>query len=319
MPALDLRITNLNTKSVRKLTFSENGKIECDNGTITWKYVKGKQTSYRKIIFTNGKFQQYDSKGKKIGGVYNKPSYDFQNLLNLAKSGGTLTVHFYHGTFRLYGPYRIFGNTTLRAPQDNDVYFEKYSNIYTFINTDDSAAKSYSFSKGLYEGSGNITLENLDINARGYNPEIGKFIHAKNINVFRCKVRNGRYNFHVFEFCCVQNARVQGCTFEDLLGQIGNVTSGNHEVIQVESALKGGFPYCQYSRYSYSYRCDGVLISSCIFKNVMRGIGTHAASTDSQNYQKNIRIYNCTFQGIKEYAVNFECRTAPYIKQLKCK
>lgn len=318
MPSLNLSITNLNNNSIKKLTYDRNGKIECDQGVITWKYVKGKQKSYRKIIFANGKFQQYDVNGKKIGGVYNTCVYDLQNLLNFAASGGTLTVHFYHGNFRIYGPYRIFGNTTLRAPS-KDVIFQKYSNSYTFINTDDDAAKKYNFNNGLYAGSGNITLEDLQFDARGYNPEVGKFIHGKNIHIYRCKVKNGKYNFHVFEFACCQNVRVQGCTFQDLLVGIGDVKSGLHEVLQIESAYKPSFPYCQYSKYGYSQRSDNVLISSCIFKNVLRGIGTHITNQNSENYQKNITIQNCTFEGIVEYAINFECRSQVKIKSLKVK
>ena len=314
----NIKITNLNTGSVRELTYDKNGKIECDNGIITWKYVKNDSSSYRKIIFTNGTFKQYDVDGNQIGGLYNKPDYAFQNLLSLAKSGGTLTIHFYTGNFRIYGPYRIYGNTTIRAPK-NDVIFEKYYNSYTFINTDDDAAKKYNFNNGLYAGSGNITLENLQFNARGYNPEIGKFIHAKNINVFKCKIWNGKYSFHVFEFACCQNVKVQGCTFQDLLVGIGDVKSGLHEVLQIESAYKPSFPYCQYSKYGYSQRSDNVLISSCIFINILRGIGTHITNQNSENYQKNITIQNCTFEGVVEYAINFECRSQVKIKSLKVK
>lgn len=314
----NIKITNLNNNSIRELTYAQNGKIECDNGIITWKYVKGNTSSYRKIVFTNGTFIQYDIDGKPVSGLYNKPDYAFQNLLSLAKSGGTLTIHFYTGNFRIYGPYRIYGNTTIRAPK-NDVIFEKYYNSYTFINTDDEAAKKYNFNNGLYAGSGNITLENLQFNARGYNPEVGKFIHAKGINIFKCKVWNGKYNFHVFEFACCQNVRVQGCTFQDLLVGIGDIKSGLHEVLQIESAYKPSFPYCKYNKYGYSQRSDNVLISSCIFKNVLRGIGTHITNQDSENYQKNITIQNCTFEGIVEYAINFECRSQVKIKSLKCK
>ena len=312
MATNDIKITNLNTNVTRTLTYAQNGKIECDNGTLSWKYVKGSSSSYRQIIFKNGTFRQYDANGNQIGNVYNKPDYAFQNLLNLAKSGGTLTIHFFHGTFRIYGPYRIYGNTTLRAPQ-KDVVFEKYNDLYTFINTDDDAAKAYDFNNGFYAGSGNIRFENLEFSMRGYNPQVAKLMHANNINIINCIVRNGRYNSHVFELSCLKNVKIQGCTFRDLLVNIGNVKSAKYEVIQIESALKGGFPYCLYSKYSYAQRCDNISIDSCKFINILRGIGSHATSTSADNYQNNIKINKCTFSGVVEYDIHFDCKTKPQI------
>lgn len=312
MATNDIKITNLNTNVTRTLTYAQNGKIECDNGVLSWKYVNGSTSSYRKIIFKDGTFRQYDVNGNQIGDVFNKPDYAFQNLLSKTKSGGTLTIHFYHGTFRLYGPYRIYGNTTLRAPQ-KDAFFEKYNDLYTFINTDDATAKVYNFANGFYAGSGNIKFENLEFNMRGLNPQVAKLIHASNINVINCNVYNGRYNSHVFELSCLKNVKIQGCIFKDLLVNIGNTKFGKHEVIQIESAIKAGFPYCQYSKYSYAQRCDNVLIDSCKFTNVLRGIGNHATSVNADNYQSGIRINKCTFSGALEYDVHFDCKTKPQI------
>ena len=128
----EIKITNLNTNVTRILTYAQNGKIECDNGVLSYKYVKGTSSLYRQVVFKDGTFRQYDADGNQIGDVYNKPDYNFQNLLNKTKSGGSLTIHFFHGIFRIYGPYRIYSNTVLRAPQ-KDVIFEKMNDIYMFI------------------------------------------------------------------------------------------------------------------------------------------------------------------------------------------
>ena len=60
MATNDIKITNLNTNVTRTLTYAQNGKIECDNGVLSWKYVNGSTSSYRKIIFKDGTFRQYD-------------------------------------------------------------------------------------------------------------------------------------------------------------------------------------------------------------------------------------------------------------------
>ena len=117
-----------------------------------------------------------------------------------------------------------------------------------FINTDDEEAKTYDFNKGLYAGDGNITIEKIDFDMNELNPQIGKMIHAANINILDCTIRNGRYNSHVFEFACLKNVKVQRCIFKDLTIGIGGIKTGRHEILQIESALKGGFPYCLYSK-----------------------------------------------------------------------
>ena len=90
----EIKITNLNTNVTRILTYAQNGKIECDNGVLSYKYVKGTSSLYRQVVFKDGTFRQYDADGNQIGDVYNKPDYNFQNLLNKTKSGGSLTIHF---------------------------------------------------------------------------------------------------------------------------------------------------------------------------------------------------------------------------------
>ncbi len=304
----DIKITNLNTNKTTVLTYAKNGKIECDNGIITFKYVNNGNTTYRKIIFTNGTFKQYDIDGNQVGGTYNKPGYAFQALLSKAKAGGTLTIRFYRGTFRLYGPYRIYGNTSLISP-NQDAVFEKQNNVYTFINTDDAAAKNYDFSKGNYAGSGNIKFDGLDFNMMGLNPQIGKFIHASNINIVNCTFRNGRYNSHVFELTSLKNVKFSNCLFKNLLVDIGDTKTGDHEVIQIESAMKKAFPYCLYKEYGYSQRCTGVSIESCKFNKILRGVGNHSSSSDSQNYQENIKIKNTIFKNVVEDGIHFEDKT----------
>ena len=304
----EIKITNLNTNVTRILTYAQNGKIECDNGVLSYKYVKGTSSLYRQVVFKDGTFRQYDADGNQIGDVYNKPDYNFQNLLNKTKSGGSLTIHFFHGIFRIYGPYRIYSNTVLRAPQ-KDVIFEKMNDIYMFINTDDEEAKTYDFNKGLYAGDGNITIEKIDFDMNELNPQIGKMIHAANINILDCTIRNGRYNSHVFEFACLKNVKVQRCISKDLTIGIGGIKTGRHEILQIESALKGGFPYCLYSKYHYAYRCDSILIDSCKFNNILRGIGNHATSDHKDNYQSNIRVNKCTFDNVIEYDIHFDDKT----------
>ncbi len=219
-----------------------------------------------------------------------------------------MTVRFYRGIFRIYGPYRIYGNTSLISP-NKDAIFEKYNNVYSFINTDDVSAESYKFSKGNYAGSGNIRFEGIDFNMRGLNPQIAKFIHATGINLIDCTFRNGKYNSHVLEFTSLKNVSVKGCIFKDLLVGIGNVKTGDYEVIQIESATKKAFPYCLYSKYSYSQRCSNIKIENCKFNGILRGIGNHSSSTNKENFQGKIELNDLNFTNVIEDKIHFEDKT----------
>ena len=304
-----INITNLKHNTTTTLTYHENGKIETKNGILTYKYVKGTTTLYRKVIWKDGNFRQYDENGERVGDVHTKEGYNFQYLLSRAKSGGTLTIRFYHGTFRVYGPYRIYGNTTILAPS-NDVIFEKMKSIYLFINTDDDSAKAYNFTKGYYAGSGNIKIDGIQFDMKNLNSQIGKFIHGTGFTISNCTVKNGGYNFHVFEFTSLKNVKVQNCVFQDLkVGWTKGSTDTNHEVLQIESAIKEAFPYCLYSKYGYVQRCTGVTISSCTFKNVVVAIGNHSTSQRADNYQSNITISKCKFDGENEGEIKFQDKT----------
>ena len=285
-----INITNLSSNNTTTLTYNENGKIATTDGIMTYKYVKGTTTLYRKIIWKDGNFRQYDENGEQVGEVYTKNHYNFQYLLSRAKSGGTLTIRFYHGTFRVYGPYRIYGNTTILAPS-NDVIFEKMRSIYLFINTDDESAKAYDFTRGYYAGSGNIKIDGIQFEMKNLNSQIGKFIHGTGFTISNCTVKNGKFDSHVFEFTSLKNVKVQNCVFQDL--KVGWTE-------KIESATEKGFPYCLYSKYGYVQRCNGVTVSSCTFKNVTIAIGNHSTSSSADNYQSNIVVSNCDFDGAKK-------------------
>ncbi len=295
-----INITNLSSNNTTTLTYNENGKIATTDGIMTYKYVKGTTTLYRKIIWKDGNFRQYDENGEQVGEVYTKNHYNFQYLLSRAKSGGTLTIRFYHGTFRVYGPYRIYGNTTILAPS-NDVIFEKMRSIYLFINTDDESAKAYDFTRGYYAGSGNIKIDGIQFEMKNLNSQIGKFIHGTGFTISNCTVKNGKFDSHVFEFTSLKNVKVQNCVFQDLkVGWTEKSTDKVWEVLQIESATEKGFPYCLYSKYGYVQRCNGVTVSSCTFKNVTIAIGNHSTSSSADNYQSNIVVSNCDFDGAKK-------------------
>ena len=182
--------------------------------------------------------------------------------------------------------------------------------IYLFINTDDDSAKAYNFTKGYYAGSGNIKIDGIQFDMKNLNSQIGKFIHGTGFTISNCTVKNGGYNFHVFEFTSLKNVKVQNCVFQDLkVGWTKGSTDTNHEVLQIESAIKEAFPYCLYSKYGYVQRCNGVTISSCTFKNVVVAIGNHSTSQRADNYQSNITISKCKFDGENEGEIKFQDKT----------
>ena len=77
-----INITNLKHNTTTTLTYHENGKIETKNGILTYKYVKGTTTLYRKVIWKDGNFRQYDENGEQVGDVHTKEGYNFQYLLS---------------------------------------------------------------------------------------------------------------------------------------------------------------------------------------------------------------------------------------------
>lgn len=62
-----------------------------------------------------------------------------------------------------------------------------------------------------YGGSSNITLENITFDMNQMNSQIGKFIHANNINVRHCKFGNGLYDNHVLEIASIYIATIENC------------------------------------------------------------------------------------------------------------
>ena len=102
------------------------------------------------------------------------------------------------------------------------------------------------------------------------------------------------YSSHSIEFAAAQNVTINNCVFSDYHGK----ADSNNEAIQIETLQRDHF--ASYGKYDETPNRN-ITITNCTFKNVQRGVGTHAAIVGC--YHSNIRIENNKFINIPGYAI----------------
>ncbi|MFE7624617.1 glycosyl hydrolase family 28-related protein [Streptomyces sp. NPDC057509] len=239
-------------------------------------------------------------RGATGGGVANDAPA-IQATLNAARDAGGGVVLVPAGTYRLATlPLRIYRDTHLRCLPGARLVRAVAATM--LLNGD--AGQNF----GIYTGHGNITVEGgtWDMQGTVITPSnmCMSFGHAQGITVRDATVIDTP-GFHGIEFNAIKRARALNCAF---LGYIDPGGRPGSEAIQIDLAkgvdVFGGFgPYDDTP-------CADVLISGCTFgpsgtagtTSWPRGIGSHSASPDRTH--RDIRIANCEFDGVLQYAVS---------------
>lgn len=186
--------------------------------------------------------------------------------------------------------------------------FNVYSNTYidmegvTLIRTSGSSMFRFGRSEDVkkisgYTGFKNITFHGGTIDGQGaqhgYKSTLLRFAHASDVTIEDMTLTNTS-NSHNIEFAACQNVTINNCVFSDYHGK----ADSNNEAVQIETLQKSHFG--SYGRYDETPNRN-IAITNCTFKNVQRGVGTHAAIVGC--YHSNIRIENNKFINIPGYAI----------------
>lgn len=186
--------------------------------------------------------------------------------------------------------------------------FNVYSNTYidmegvTLIRTSGSSMFRFGRSEDVkkisgYTGFKNITFHGGTIDGQGaqhgYKSTLLRFAHASDVTIENMTLTN-TYSSHSIEFAAAQNVTINNCVFSDYHGK----ADSNNEAIQIETLQKDHF--ASYGKYDETPNRN-ITITNCTFKNVQRGVGTHAAIVGC--YHSNIRIENNKFINIPGYTI----------------
>lgn len=191
---------------------------------------------------------------------------------------------------------------TLYIPKNSNIDFNgatincKSTHLLYNFREDDEYTK--------YNGNGNITIKNLNINGG----HVASFIHGENIlfeNIFATKA----YNDHYFEICACKNVTIKNCTFVGVKKQ--KEDRQMVEMIQIDMCTRNAFPWFS-DKNSITY--DGttnqnILIENCLFdkgdeeeyKQIYTAIGVHGKDT---NFHQNIIIKNCVIKNAVYAAIH---------------
>lgn len=122
-----------------------------------------------------------------------------------------------------------------------------------------------------------------------------RLCHSENIIIKNVTFLNNYYSHHC-ELAACRNVLFDNCTFK---GQVSDLNLSSSEAIQLD--ILDRVHYYGFTCYDNTMN-DSITVSSCFFKDVYRGIGTH--NYFPSMYQSNITIVGCTFQNIKDCAVS---------------
>lgn len=273
--------------------------------------------------------------------------FDFQSkVLDLAKPANIkLAVKISYDYFDVYGPYRVYSDTSFDKLETKIPVLCKQNDYAVFINTDDS-----DINVGGYNGSSNISFKNINISGNkktGYNAKYGtsekdyriidsfKFAHAQNLTIENCQVFTGRVG-HVIELNSMKNVTIDKCVFKDIVymysskqnknyvhyttlgaGDSNSIESTlkNHEVIQFESASALAYDNGDKEIYKNWPTCKlkgddtvskDITIKNCEFDDVIRGVGDHFYDSANKIFQENITVQNNTFKNIHTTPIHFQ-------------
>lgn len=161
-----------------------------------------------------------------------------------------------------------------------------------------------------YDGHGNITIEGGVWDCRGTAPGLTAAAmcisigHARDITIRDVEIRDVS-GFHAIELNSTKRALIENCRF---LGYYDPGAREFSEAIQIDLAKSSGV-FGAFGPYDHT-PCEDVLISGCTFGASgtgsttawPRGVGSHSATIT--RWHRRIRVSDCTFEGVTQYAVS---------------
>lgn len=125
-----------------------------------------------------------------------------------------------------------------------------------------------------------------------------KFAHAKNVTLEGVTVRHSS-DGHLIEVAATDGFKCKNCTFKDMAVPKGEKTIC-YEAVQLDVLVPGHF---------MGYRAEAlpvknVVIDSCTFTDVPRGVGAHTSFFNAPH--TNITVKNCTFKNNTSCAMQFQ-------------
>lgn len=264
---VDTRMTELETE-IEEFAQHVLETFEAINNALT--DTKNDLTNFK--TFTN---QELGKLNKRVPvNHYNSDAFPTLQDAIYGAEGGVL--HVKPDTYLITKPIKIRSNTIIMAHGST---FRRNADINNmFINESDGSKGLYSASEnieiygGIFDGAGGSFVDNCSMVVFG---------HAENIILDGCEFRN-LINWHMVEFNAVRNAIVNNCRFDDY----GNASIGS-EMLQIDLA-KGTAQFPWFGPYDDT-TCDNILIVNSIFKNGVRGVGTHSATTNKEHTKITIR------------------------------
>lgn len=189
------------------------------------------------------------------------------------------------GTYLISKPLKIYSNTRLIL-EDGATILKGFSQGCMLKNT-------MQYGGSGYDADRNIVIEGgtWDGNTSQYNDVYSfsniRIAHASNV-VFRNVTVLNNKNGHHLEIGGVRGLTVEGCYFSGYTGSLLKEAI-QLDVMNSEELFSGFAPFDDTP-------CDNVIIRSCTFRDLPRGIGSHSAVVGE--YYTNVTIRDNTFDDI---------------------
>ncbi|MEV0445863.1 right-handed parallel beta-helix repeat-containing protein [Streptomyces spectabilis] len=225
-----------------------------------------------------------------------------QIALNLARDLGGAQVVVPPGVYLIGQTLRIYGNTRLTLMAGAEV---RRAHAGTMIVNGDSGQAF-----GGYTGHSRIVIEGGLWNMRGTTPGLtGSAMcisigHATDIVIQDLEIRDTP-GFHAVELNSTSHGVVRNCRMRGYVDPGGRDFS---EAIQVDLAKSSGV-FGAFGPYDHT-PCEDILVTGCHVGASgtagttawPRGIGSHSATIT--RWHRRIRVSDCSFEGLLQYAVS---------------
>lgn len=234
--------------------------------------------------------------GEDISEAFNAASYQVKNEKNTL-----LKIYIPKGKYTSTDQLRVWSNT--------EVYFNGATITHKGENSTmmrmglEYEWEAANGGKGYtgYTGGKHIKLVGGTMNGGGLNQACVRFGHMKDLTFTDMVFTNVKNSHHVELGACA-NIVFDGCTFSNFVGDWGS--HSNHEALQFDATVGDGgnrYHFGGYPATQDDTPCKNVTVKNCTFKNLQRGMGSHAGSANT--YFNNMRFINNTFTNITGYAI----------------
>ena len=240
---------------------------------------------------------------------------DITNALKLAleytrtnaSKSNSLTIHISKGDYSVSNTLHLTSFTTIDLGESRLINANKQrGNI--FKSPEDKVYTKYSSLVDCVIKNGT-----LDGNYNQNKSCILRLCHSKNVLIENVSMCNNYYSHHC-ELAACEDVIFKNCFFS---GQVSDLNISSSEAIQLD--ILDRVHFFGFTGYDNTMN-NNIIIDSCAFKNVYRGVGTHNFFRDM--YQTNITITNCEFENITDCAVssvNFKNVLFKNNKYINCK